>query len=132
MAWQPDLGSGSGARAGRSVTPRRQPVEAVRRILRGEPLVNPQDTFTVVARSLPHGHVAAVTGTLKQLGLHSYITRQPSRMRDLTVALMATCVIDPQAKTTQRRSVRSAVHTLRLPVSREVPANHLVRLGTEI
>ena len=39
-------------------------VEAVRRVLRGEPLVNPQDAFTLV-RSLPHGHVAAVAGTLQ-------------------------------------------------------------------
>ena len=51
-------------------------VEAVRRVLRGEPLVNPQDLFTCV-RSLPHGHVAAVLATLKQLGLHTLLARQP-------------------------------------------------------
>ena len=49
-------------------------VEAVRRVLRGEPLVNPQDLFTCV-RSLPHGHVAAVLGTLEQLGLHTLLAR---------------------------------------------------------
>ena len=57
-------------------------VEAVRRVLRGEPLVNPQDAFTLV-RSLPHGHVAAVAGTLQQLGLHTLIAGSASRARDL-------------------------------------------------
>ena len=50
-------------------------VEVVRRVLRGEPLVNPQEAFTCV-RSLPHGHVAAVLGTLEQLGLHTLLARQ--------------------------------------------------------
>ena len=59
-------------------------VEAVRRVLRGEPLVNPQEAFTCV-RSLPHGHVAAVLGTLEQLGLHTLLARQPSRWRELAV-----------------------------------------------
>ena len=45
-------------------------IEALRRILRGERLVNPDDAFSCV-RSLPHGHVAAVLATLKRLGLHT-------------------------------------------------------------
>ena len=67
-------------------------VEAVRRVLRGEPLVNPQEAFTCV-RSLPHDHVAAVLGTLEQLGLHTLLARQGSRIRDLAVALIAARVI---------------------------------------
>ena len=60
-------------------------IEALRRVLRGDRLVTPQDAFTCV-RSLPHGHVAAVLGTLKQLGLHTLIARHPSRLRDLVLA----------------------------------------------
>ena len=88
-------------------------VEAVRRVLRGEPLVNPQDVFTCV-RSLPHGHVAAVLSTLKQLGLHTLLARQPSRWRDLAVALIAARVIDPQSKLATARALapESAVSTL--------------------
>ena len=88
-------------------------VEAVRRVLRGEPLVNPQDVFTCV-RSLPHGHVAAVLSTLKHLGLHTLLARQPSRWRALAVALIAARVIDPQSKLATARALapESAVSTL--------------------
>ena len=88
-------------------------VEAVRRVLRGEPLVNPQDAFTCV-RSLPHGHVAAVLATLKQLGLHTLLARQPSRWRELAVALIVARVIDPQSKLATARALapESAVSTL--------------------
>ena len=43
-------------------------IELVRRALKGESLVNA--AFTCL-RSYPHGHVAAVLGSLKQLGLHT-------------------------------------------------------------
>ena len=88
-------------------------VEAVRRVLRGESLVNPQEAFTCV-RSLPHDHVAAVLGTLEQLGLHTLLAGQPSRWRDLAVALIAARVIDPQSKLATARALapESAVSTL--------------------
>ena len=59
-------------------------IQVLRRVLRGERLVNPEDAFTCV-RSLPHGHIAAVLGTLKQLGLHTLIARNASRVRDLVL-----------------------------------------------
>ena len=45
-------------------------IDLVRRALKGEALVNPEAAFTCL-RSYPHGHVAAVLGSLKQLGLHT-------------------------------------------------------------
>ena len=42
-------------------------LDALRRVLRGAPLVAPDDAFEIV-RSLPHGHVAAVLGTVRRLG----------------------------------------------------------------
>src|SRR4029453_3561 len=47
-------------------------LEALRRVLRGETLVAPEDAFEIL-RSLPHGHVAAVLGTLRRLGLESLL-----------------------------------------------------------
>jgi hypothetical protein len=41
-------------------------VQLLRRLLRGEALVAPADALRLT-RSLPHGHVAAVLGTLKRL-----------------------------------------------------------------
>ena len=35
-----------------------------------------------IQRSLPHGHVAAVLGTLKNIGLESLISNRASRQRD--------------------------------------------------
>ena len=88
-------------------------IEALRRILRGERLVNPDDAFSCV-RSLPHGHVAAVLGTLKRLGLHTLLARGASRARDLVLALLVARVIDPQSKLATARALtpESAVSTL--------------------
>ena len=41
-------------------------IDLVRRALKGETFVNPENAFDCV-RSLPHGHIAAVLGTLRQL-----------------------------------------------------------------
>src|SRR6516164_7721055 len=40
------------------------------------------DSFRIT-RSLPHGHVAAVLGSLRQLQLDSLLDPRPSRQRDL-------------------------------------------------
>ena len=76
-------------------------------------LVNPQHAFQCL-RSQPHGHVAAVLGTLKNLGLHTLIARKPSRLRELLVAMIVARVIDAQSKlaTARALSPSSAVSTL--------------------
>ena len=88
-------------------------IEALRRIRRGERLVNPDDAFSCV-RSLPHGHVAAVLGALKRLGLHTLLARGASRAGDLVLALLVARVIDPQSKLATARALtpESAVSTL--------------------
>ena len=88
-------------------------IDLVRRALKGETLVNPEAAFTCT-RSLPHGHVAAVVGTLKQFGLHTLVARQPSRRRELALALVAARVIDAQSKLATARALApdSAVSTL--------------------
>ena len=88
-------------------------IETLRRVLRGEKLVNPEDAFACV-RSLPHGHVAAVLGTLRKLGLHTLIDRKASRCRDLVLALLVDRVIDAQSKLATARALapESSVSTL--------------------
>ena len=88
-------------------------IETLRRVLRGERLVNPEDAFTCV-RSLPHGHIAAVLGTLKRIGLHTLIARNAGRLRDLVLALIVARVIDAQSKLATARGLapESAVSTL--------------------
>ena len=79
-------------------------VETLRRVLKGETLVAAHDAFDC-QRTLPHGHVAAVLGTLRRLGLHSLIARAPSRQRDLAIALIVARVIDPRSKLATARAL---------------------------
>ena len=88
-------------------------IDLVRRALKGESLVNPEAAFCCL-RSLPHGHVAAVLGCLKQLDLHTLIARPASRMRALVVAMIVARVIDAGSKLATARALhpQSAISTL--------------------
>ena len=58
-------------------------VAALAAVLKGRAsAANLEGTFEI-SRSLPHGHVAAVLGTLRALGLDELIDPVPSRQRDL-------------------------------------------------
>jgi Transposase DDE domain len=75
---------------------------AVRRVLAGETLVAAEDRFQV-ERSLPHGHVAAVLGVVRGLDLERLISREPSRERDLAVALICQRLLAPGSKLSATR-----------------------------
>jgi hypothetical protein len=77
-------------------------IEAVRRVLQGEALVAPGEAFRI-ERSLSHGHVAAVLGTLRRLGLERIIGRQRSRERDLVVAMVCQRLLKPGSKLSNTR-----------------------------
>jgi len=79
-------------------------VETLRRVLRGETLVAPEEAFEIV-RTRPHGHVAAVLGTLRRLGLDRLVAAQPSRERDLAVAMIVARVLDPRSKLATARGL---------------------------
>jgi transposase len=72
-------------------------VELFRRLLRDEKLVSPDELFTV-ERSLPHGHVEAVLGTIRKLGLDELLEARRCRQRDLMVALLVERLIAPGSK----------------------------------
>ena len=88
-------------------------IDALRRILRGEQLVSPDDAFSCL-RSLPHGHVAAVLATIRKLAIPALLARSPGRLRDLVLALLVARVIDAQSKLATARALNpeSAVSTL--------------------
>ena len=82
-------------------------VEALARVLKGQPLpAAPLDEAFEITRSLPHGHVAAVLGTARQLGLGELIDPEPSRHRDLVVAMAVAQVIAPGSKLAIARGLR--------------------------
>jgi len=72
-------------------------VDLLRRLLKGETLVSPSEALGI-SRSLPHGHVAAVLGALRRLGVESILRRTRSRQRDLVVAMIVARVLDPRSK----------------------------------
>lgn len=72
-------------------------IEGLRRVLKGETLVAPEEAFDI-ERTLPHGHVAAVLGTLRKLKLQTLIGSRRSRMRDLVVSMIVSRVIHPMSK----------------------------------
>ncbi len=84
-------------------------VDALSRVLKGQPppAADLDGTFEIT-RSLPHGHVAAVLGTARRLGLDELIDPAPSRHRDLVMAMAAAQVIDPGSKLAIARGLRDA------------------------
>jgi hypothetical protein len=82
-------------------------VDALTRVLKGQPpAAAGLDGAFEITRSLPHGHVAAVLGTARQLGLEELIDPAPSRHRDLVTAMAAAQVIAPDSKLAIARGLR--------------------------
>jgi hypothetical protein len=82
-------------------------VEALSRVLKGQPPPAADlDGGFEITRSLPHGHVAAVLGTARALGLEELIDPAPSRHRDLVVAMAVAQVIAPDSKLAIARGLR--------------------------
>lgn len=79
-------------------------IELVRGALRGVSYVPASEAFEIV-RTLPHGHVAAVLGSLWKLGLEKIIASRPSRERDLAVAMIVARVVDPASKLATARGL---------------------------
>ena len=80
-------------------------VEGIRRVLKGGVvLTSPHEAF-VVQRSLPHGHVAAVLGLCRQLGLPRLLGRTASRTRELALAGLIARVLAPASKLATARQL---------------------------
>ncbi len=79
-------------------------IDAIRAILAGRRLVDLDEDFEI-KRSLAHGHVAAVLGVLRDLGLERLIARERCRERDLVVAMTAQRLLSPCSKLSTTRLV---------------------------
>ena len=79
-----------------SVWPRHK-IETLRRLLRDEALVSPQDLFST-HQTLPHGHVEAVLKAMRKLGLEQIISAKRCRERDLVMAMIAQRLLHPCSK----------------------------------
>ena len=89
-------------------------IEGLRILLAGGTAVKSvEDAFTIRSNT-PHGHVAAVLGIMKQLGLPELIAPKNSRFRRLVLGMIAARVIKPASKlaTSAMLDVRTAASTL--------------------
>ena len=71
-------------------------VTAIESTLKGQSLV-PAEAVCTIGRSLPHGHVAAVSAMAHQLGFPGLLG-PPCRARDLALGLIISRVIRPKSK----------------------------------
>lgn len=72
-------------------------VEALRLALRGVALAPAGQSFAV-ERSVPHGHVRAVLGFMRALGMDALLASRPCRERDLVMAMIAQRILEPCSK----------------------------------
>ena len=86
-------------------------VDALSRALKGLPPARDLCGAFEITRSLPHGHVAAVLGTARRLGIEELIDPAPSRTRDLVVAMLIAQVIHPGSKLAFARGLRTQTAT---------------------
>src|SRR3954451_22352642 len=77
-------------------------IDLIKRSLKGETFVPAADAFRIT-RSLPHGHVEAVLTMIRRLGLEELIASEPSRRRDLVLAMIAERLLFPSSKLANTR-----------------------------
>jgi hypothetical protein len=90
-------------------------IEVIRGWLRGRRYVDVDEAFQT-ERSLPAGHVNAVLGMARKLGLARLLDREPSRQRDLAVALICQRVLGPRSKLQSARALAQSTLACELGV----------------
>ena len=84
-------------------------IDALRTSLSGAvsaPRVSLPDSF-LIHRSRPHGHVAAVLGSLRKIQLPTILDPRSSRQRDLVIAMISARILDPASKLATARGLHS-------------------------
>jgi transposase len=84
-------------------------IEALRRALAGSlpAAASPLPDSFHITRSLPHGHVAAVLGCLRDRELDSILDPVASRQRDLVIAMIVARILEPASKLATARGLHS-------------------------
>jgi transposase len=72
-------------------------INVVDMAIKGKNMIPANSAFKII-RNQPHGHVKAVLGVMKQLGLDNILSSTPSRERSLSMALIASRIISPSSK----------------------------------
>jgi transposase len=86
-------------------------IEGLRGVLKGGTVIPADQQAIRIERSLPHGHVAAVLGTARRIGLDRLLGPDGNRCRDLILALAVSRVLDPASKLAAARGLSPATAT---------------------
>src|SRR6478609_9374574 len=73
-------------------------VEGLRTLLKGGKVAPVDQESIIVRRALPHGHVAAVLGPLRNISLERMLGPPRNRCRDLVIAMIVARLIAPASK----------------------------------
>jgi hypothetical protein len=95
-------------------------VEGLRILLRGGAAVEHFEDSFEIERSLPHGHVTAVLGTLRKLKLDTLIDSEPSEERNRVMAMIVARILDPRSKLATARGLDEETSTSTLAEILEV------------
>ncbi len=80
-------------------------VDGFRAVIRGGIVLDDPRKAFAIRRSLPHGHAAAVLGTMKRLGFRRILGRRAERSRDLALAAVAARILSPASKLATARAL---------------------------
>src|SRR5215218_6845992 len=80
-------------------------IEGLRVLLRGGAVVEDLSQSFEVIRSQPYGHIAAVLGILRQIGLDHDLAPQRCTERDLVVAMVVARILEPASKLATARGL---------------------------
>jgi transposase len=83
-------------------------VEALRAVLKGQYQVPAPTSGFSIERTRPHGHVAAVLGTIRQLRLEPLLATQRGPEREAVLAMIAARILQPRSKLATVRELRAA------------------------
>src|ERR1700754_2750858 len=83
-------------------------VEGLRGVLKGGTVIPARHDAFTVPRRLPHGHVAAILGTARKIGLDRILGPDGNRCRDLVLALLVGRILDPVSKLAAARALSPA------------------------
>lgn len=80
-------------------------IEGFKALLKGGTVLPAKQPVFTIKRSLPHGHIAAILGTLRKIGLDRMLGPAGNRYRDLVIAMIGARLAAPTSKLATARAL---------------------------
>ena len=80
-------------------------VEGFKALLKGGTVLPAKQPVFTIKRSLPHGHIAAILGTLRKIGLDRMLGSAGNRYRELVIAMIVARLAAPTSKLATARAL---------------------------